>query len=139
MFHLEIIIIILSRLHAGCGAQHGAQTHNCEIKTWAKIKSWMLKPLSHPGTPHLEIILREENAYVCACSNDSLLIILSLLLVFVSLNGLASIVCPLTTTFLELLLTLSHYLSSSFWSFALLPGTSDSPFNQKQASQGVVD
>ena len=33
-----------------------AQIHNCEIMTWAKIKSQTLKQLSHPGTPHILLI-----------------------------------------------------------------------------------
>ena len=38
-----------SRLLAGHGAWRGAQSHNPEIMTWAKIKSWVLSWLSHPG------------------------------------------------------------------------------------------
>ena len=44
---------ILIRLHAQCGAQHQAQSHDPWIMTWAEIKSWTLNlnQLSHPGTP----------------------------------------------------------------------------------------
>ena len=31
--------------------QHGAQSHDGEIMTWAEVKSLMLNQLSHPGTP----------------------------------------------------------------------------------------
>ena len=31
--------------------RHRAQSHECEIMTWAKIKSLMLNWLSHPGAP----------------------------------------------------------------------------------------
>ena len=41
---------ILSTLHTQCGAPWGAQFHDCKIMTWAKIKSWWLNRLSHPGT-----------------------------------------------------------------------------------------
>ena len=30
------------------GALHGAQSHDPEIKTWGKIKGWMLNRLRHP-------------------------------------------------------------------------------------------
>ena len=41
----------LSRLHTQHGVQPGAGTQDPEIKTWAKIKSWMPNRLSHPGAP----------------------------------------------------------------------------------------
>ena len=34
-------------------SSEGAQSHNLEIMTWAKIKSQTLNQLSHPGTPQL--------------------------------------------------------------------------------------
>ena len=40
---------ILSRLHAHHGARCRAQSHNPEIMTWAKVKSWTLNQLSHSG------------------------------------------------------------------------------------------
>ena len=43
--------IILSRLHAQCRAQHGAQTHNPEIMMGAEIKGQKFKQLGHPGPP----------------------------------------------------------------------------------------
>ena len=43
---------ISSRLYTE-GAQWRAQSHDLEIMTCTKIKSGMLNPLSHPGTPGL--------------------------------------------------------------------------------------
>ena len=43
---------ILSRLHAQHGAQRGDTSHDCEIMTWAEIKSQMLNWLSHPDAPN---------------------------------------------------------------------------------------
>ena len=40
---------IPSRLHAQHRAQHGTQSHNSKLMTWAKIKNQMLNWLSHPG------------------------------------------------------------------------------------------
>ena len=45
---------------AGCGVQI-----NCEIMTWAKIKSQMLNWLSHPGTP-MKTILHSQIIIICA-------------------------------------------------------------------------
>jgi len=53
-FYLNIylcVCLFLSRLHTQHGAQHGAWTHDPEIKTWAEIKSLMLNWLRNPGTP----------------------------------------------------------------------------------------
>ena len=44
---------IPGRLCAECGAWYGAWFHTPKSMTWAKIKSWMLNWLSHPGTPIL--------------------------------------------------------------------------------------
>ena len=38
-------------LHCQCTARRRAQPHEHEIMTSAKIKSWTLSQLSHPGTP----------------------------------------------------------------------------------------
>ena len=48
---------ILSTLHDLCGAQRGAQSHNCEIMTWVKIKSRMFNQLSHSGAPRYESLV----------------------------------------------------------------------------------
>ena len=41
-------------------ARRGAQSHNPEIKTWARTKGWMLNRLSHPGaTPSPRAIIIE--------------------------------------------------------------------------------
>ena len=40
-----------SQAIAGAELNVGLHLMNCEIMTSAKIKSWMLKGLSHPGTP----------------------------------------------------------------------------------------
>ena len=42
---------IPSRLQTKLRAQCRAQSHDPEIMTWAKIKSWMFNWLSHPGAP----------------------------------------------------------------------------------------
>ena len=44
---------ILSRLHAQCRIQRRAWSYDPEIMTWAEIKSWTLKWLSHAYTPSL--------------------------------------------------------------------------------------
>ena len=36
--------------------EYVAWTHNCEIKTRAEIKSWMLNHMSHLGTPRIEFL-----------------------------------------------------------------------------------
>ena len=51
---------IPSRLPTECGAPLGAQSHDPEIMTWAKTKSWMLNWLSHSGTP-LNLSLRGDS------------------------------------------------------------------------------
>ena len=33
----------------------GLEPTNCEIMTWAEIKSWVLNQLSHPGAPEVHI------------------------------------------------------------------------------------
>ena len=40
---------ILGGLHAQNGTQPGARSHSQEIVTWAKIRSWLLDALNHPG------------------------------------------------------------------------------------------
>ena len=44
---------LLSKLHTQCGNWGGAWSHDPEILTWGKIKSWMINKLSHPSTPFL--------------------------------------------------------------------------------------
>ena len=39
-----------------CRAWLEAQTHEPEIMTWAKSKSWMLNRLSHPGAPQNDVL-----------------------------------------------------------------------------------
>ena len=40
------------RIHTvSTGPNVGFDLMNCEIMTWAEIKSWMFNSLSHPGTP----------------------------------------------------------------------------------------
>jgi len=43
----------LQKLPTERGALRGAQSHDPEIMTLAKIKSWMLNWINHPGTPKL--------------------------------------------------------------------------------------
>ena len=54
----SIFIYFLSRLQAQYGVQHGAWSHNPEIKIWAEVKSQTLNWLSHLGTPVFQMILR---------------------------------------------------------------------------------
>ena len=53
-----------SRLHTQNGAEHGAWTHNFEIKIWAEIKSQMLNELSHPGTLHLPFLTDFHSIFI---------------------------------------------------------------------------
>ena len=57
--------LFLSRLHAQRGAQHGAWTHDPEIKTWAEIKSWTLNRFSRPGAPKQNPILYSCLTFNC--------------------------------------------------------------------------
>ena len=52
-------------LLAECPAWCVAQSHNSGIMAWAKIKSQMLNPVSHPGAPH--ILLGNGLAYWLPC------------------------------------------------------------------------
>ena len=48
---------ISSRFPTECGAQCGVQSHNLEIMTWDKTKSWMLNLLSNLGAPNSFIFI----------------------------------------------------------------------------------
>ena len=48
---------ILSRLYIKSRAQCEASSHNHKIMTRAKIKSWTLTWLSHPGTPAKAVLI----------------------------------------------------------------------------------
>ena len=60
----------ISRLCAECRAQCGALSHDPEIIIWAKIKSWTLNQLSHPGASCLNFLLQAvtEDPLQCKCS-----------------------------------------------------------------------
>ena len=46
---------ISSRLHTEHRAQCGTPSHNPEITTWARNKSWIVNQLHHPGNPRGKI------------------------------------------------------------------------------------
>ena len=49
-----------SRLHAKCGAGHGAPSYDRNIMTQAQIKSRLLSQMSHPSALKLIFLLSEE-------------------------------------------------------------------------------
>ena len=53
---------IPSRLRAQCWTWRGAWSHDCEIITWAKIKSQMFNWLTHPGTPKKHVLKKEAES-----------------------------------------------------------------------------
>ena len=48
--------------HCQCRARDGAWSMNCEIMTWAEIKSQMLNQLNHPGSPGLELSQGQDHS-----------------------------------------------------------------------------
>ena len=69
-----IYIYIMKYIYWLCtqyGAQHGAWTHNSEIKTWAEIKSQMINWLSHPG-----VSMRSSLNVTCLLSLEAYRILL---------------------------------------------------------------
>ena len=57
---------------ASCRPWCGAWTHKQEILTWAKTKSPLLNPLSHPGTPAILTLMQMSSKDQSAASLSSL-------------------------------------------------------------------
>ena len=87
---------IPSRLYALRGAWLRAVSHDPEVMTWAKIKSWTLSQLSHPGNPriiflisfwefHLGLSIARVWEYIWICI--LILYLATLLNLFISTNS----------------------------------------------------